>query len=170
LSGSACASSRSPPLGDLGVFLGSVDDHIGQGRLNVSTPNCVCQSDVPFIDLGALARVCDNHIGDRHQRFDGGVEGEPHHIITAGVDNQPVELDVAVAEVLIGYGLVPLDSKFGGEPIRELGVLRDGSYGSRSPPALYAICVVAMTLENAAQSSDLSEPALTPIFDAHRSS
>jgi hypothetical protein len=25
-----------------------------------------------------------------------------------------------------------------------------------------------MTLENAAQSSDLSEPALTPIFDAHR--
>jgi hypothetical protein len=31
------------------------------------------------------------------------------------------------------------------------------------------LCLVAMdTLENAAQSSDLSEPALTRIFDAHR--
>jgi hypothetical protein len=70
-----------------------------------------------FIDLGALARACDDHIGDRHQRFDRGVEGEPHHIITAGVDNQPVELDVAVAEVLIGYGLVPLDGEFGVLPL-----------------------------------------------------
>ena len=101
MSGSACASSRSPPLGDLGVFLGSVGDRIGQVR----------QGD---------------HIGDRHQRFDGGVEGEPHHIITAGVDNQPVELDVAVAEILIGYGLVPLNSEFGVELIRELGVLLEG--------------------------------------------
>jgi len=77
------------------------------------------------IDLGALARACDDHIGDRHQRFDDAVEGEPHHIITAGVDNQPVELDVAVAEVLIGYGLVPLDGEFGVELVRELGVLLD---------------------------------------------
>src|ERR1700730_930337 len=31
------------------------------------------------------------------------------------------------------------------------------------------LCIVAMdALENAAQSSDLSEPALTRIFDAHR--
>ena len=93
------------------------------------------------IDLGALARVCDDHIGDRHQRFDGGVEGEPHHIITAGVDNQPVELDVAVAEVLIGYGLVPLDSEFGVEPIRELGVLLE-----EGPPASFRLRTARSTI------------------------
>jgi hypothetical protein len=121
-----------------------------------------------FIDLSALARTCDDHIGNRHQRFDGGVEGEPHHIISAGVDNQPVELDVAVTEVLIGYGLVPLDSEFGVELIRDLGVLPLDGHAQAEALQPYAICFVAMTLENAAQSSDLFEPALARIFDAHR--
>ena len=43
------------------------------------------------------------------------------------------------------------------------------SFFLHKPDRESVLCIVAMdALENAAQSTDLSEPALTRIFDAHR--
>jgi Protein of unknown function (DUF1488) len=43
------------------------------------------------------------------------------------------------------------------------------SFFLHKPNKKHVLCIVAIdALENAAQSSDLSEPALTRIFDAHR--